>query len=135
VLLTSQIDAVRPWFAGFAEAFYRLVSFSLSFTLGLSEPECPGWQIRGFWPRGELQEPRQCSIAVLEPCFLSGIRSNEGRAVTALMFTRSLSRSIRASQPIQSGTAGGRAFFRLVLPEAGRHGFTFCVSTGEVLPL
>jgi hypothetical protein len=37
-------------------------------SLHLSEHDSPGWPIRGFSPRGVLKEPRQCSIAFLEPC-------------------------------------------------------------------
>jgi hypothetical protein len=38
---------------------------------------------RGFWSRGELRKPHQCSIAFLEPCWSRGIRSNEKRALAA----------------------------------------------------
>ena len=37
-----------------------------------------------FWPRGELSKPRQCSIAFLEPCCSSGMRTNAERVVAAV---------------------------------------------------
>jgi hypothetical protein len=43
-----------------------------------------------LWPRGVLQEPRQCSIACLGPCLSRGIRSNGERAVTAAVSSRSI---------------------------------------------
>jgi hypothetical protein len=38
-----------------------------------------------FWPSGELSKPRQCSIAFLEPCCSSGMRTNEDRVVAAVV--------------------------------------------------
>ena len=43
-----------------------------------------------YWSRGELREPRQCSIAFLEPCCLWGMRTNEKRALAAIVFSRSI---------------------------------------------
>ena len=58
----------------------------------LSEHNCPGWPIRGICPRGALQEPHQCSIAFLEPCYKRGIRTNVKRALAAVAFLRSITR-------------------------------------------
>ena len=50
------------------------------------------WPIQGFCPRGVLQEPHQCSIAFLEPCCKSGIRTDVKRALAAVAFLRSINR-------------------------------------------
>src|ERR1022692_1335674 len=57
-----------------------------------SEHDSPGRPTLGFWSsaRGELQEPRQCSIAFPEPCCLWGIRTNGKRALAAALFSRSI---------------------------------------------
>src|SRR5208283_4675557 len=70
-----------------------------------SEHHRPGGPISGFWPGGELQEPHQCSIAFLEPCCLRGIRTNEDRALTAVVFSHSISPTLphAKSHTIQSG--------------------------------
>jgi hypothetical protein len=59
-------------------------------------------------------EPRQCSIACLEPCLYWGMRTNVERTVTAAVSSRSIPPpSIRPmSQTVQSGTAGGEACMR-----------------------
>src|SRR6266481_2994140 len=87
---------------------FRTASVNLALVLHLlrlSEHDSPGWPVGGFWPRGVLQEPRQCSIARLWPCFLCGIRTNGERAVTAAVSSRSiLPLSARPqSQSVQSG--------------------------------
>jgi hypothetical protein len=74
---------------------FRTASVILAFVavlhlLRLSGHDSPGWPVRGFWPRGVLQEPRQCSIACLGPCFRWGIRTNGERAVTAAVSSRSI---------------------------------------------
>jgi hypothetical protein len=54
--------------------------------------QLPRLAIRGFCPRGVLQEPHQCSIAFLEPCSKRGIRTNGERALAAVVFIRSITR-------------------------------------------
>ena len=60
--------------------------------------------------RGVLREPRQCSIACLEPCLYWGIRTNGERAVTAAVSSRSIPRRRWALS---------HSLFNPALPEAG----------------
>src|SRR5208283_2461879 len=85
-----------------------------------SEHHRPGWPTCGFWPGGELLEPHQCSIAFLEPCCFRGIRTNEDRALTAVVFSHSISPTLphAKSHTIQSGLRPVA-----VLPSAFRSAF------------
>src|ERR1700689_1630739 len=68
----------------------------------------------GFWAGGELPQPRQCSIAALEPCCSWGISTNVERTLTAIAFSRSILPALTPeSQIVQSSTAGGWAAFRI----------------------
>src|SRR5215469_6797624 len=50
----------------------------------------PRLAFSGFWPRGELCKPHQCSIAFLEPCSTSGRRTNVDRVVAAVVLFRTI---------------------------------------------
>src|SRR5713226_7490497 len=118
---------------------FRTVSVILALVavthlLRLSEHDSPGWPVGGFWPRGVLQEPRQCSIARLGPCFLWGIRTNGERAVTAAVSSRSIpplsarpqSQSVQSGQPeAQLSSATCQSHVRHLRRSAG-HALRFC---------
>src|SRR4249920_1600802 len=71
--------------------------------------QLPRLAIRGFCPRGVLQEPHQCSIAFLEPCSKRGIRTNEKRALAAVAFLRSITRMTASHRLFNPGPPGGKA--------------------------
>jgi hypothetical protein len=70
----------------------------------------PRLAVDRFWPRGELLKPRQCSIAFLEPCSASGMRTNEERVVAAVGLLGTIQLESQESHSLfNPALAGGRA--------------------------
>jgi hypothetical protein len=68
----------------------------------------------GILVQGRAARASPMFIALPEPCFQRGIRTNGKRALAAVLFSRSiLPQRVASHRPVQSGLAGGAAFRRL----------------------